>query len=159
MEVEKMKQKTLDDRIRSPPKGVFRKLRHSELGFSVLREDARYCVWVRYDKKHVIKQININPVTSNGHYPIDRIYIIGKEIKRITRDDEWHVNLIEEFESVNDIPDQQNFGYLDEGAYDGKIIKPILKGDSLAEIAQTFPEITLSARPYKKRHDGLPLLY
>jgi len=128
------------------------KLRDSDLEVSIHREAARYCVLVRYNKNKVIKEIKINPITSNGHYPIDRTYEIrGQKIKRTIWDDEWHISTEQIFNSVNDIPDNEMFSYLDEGAYDGELVKSILGGTPLEDIAEKFEEISLHVMKYKKR--------
>jgi hypothetical protein len=128
------------------------KLRDSELGFCVCREKARYCVWVKYDKQKVVREVEINPVTGNGYYPLDRTYkILGEQVKRTTWDDEWHVSSTKVFSSVNQIPNCENFSYVDEEAYDGKILKTILKGNSLEQIARQFQHISLSTKEYQQK--------
>lgn len=129
-----------------------RKLKDSEIEFEVYRDKARYSVWVKYDNLKVVRKVEIHPVIDNGYYPLDRIYeILGKQIKRTTWDDEWHVSSTKVFKSVNHIPDYENFSYLDEEAYDGSILKSILKGRSLEQITREFQNISLCTEEYRRK--------
>lgn len=126
------------------------RLNKNDLEFSFHRKNARYTVHIRYNHEKEIKEIEINPVTDNGHYPLDRTYKIHKHsIERIVWDDEMHGGATKHYSSLAQIPEEEHFKYLDEDAYDGQLLRTILKGAPLEKVAKKFQEISLYAEEIK----------